>query len=684
MGSMTDTPPITSGPPPLPVTVALVGCGPAGTSLVERLCANARDTVGDRPLHLHVIDPCPPGGGRIWRRDAASLMWANSRAAHITLFTDELTTCAGPVGRGPSLYEWGRERAAELEDRRLDPELAPLADELTRLTPMWFPSRGLVGAYMAWVFRTAVASAPPNIRVFVHRDRAVDVADLHDGSGRQCVELADGACVVADAVVLAQGHLDAEPDAGERRFVRYAELHGLCYLPTGYTTEQNLDVLRPGRPVIARGMGLAFVDLVVRLTSGRGGTFARGTDGTLVYRPSGNEPRLYAASRSGVPYRPKFDYELDGERPPLPHFLTAGAVADRPGRAALDWRRDLRPLLAREMAWAYYHRLCTAHPERTAMPWDAFAAEFAALADADGGTPADRATYEAHCAALIARAVPDPADRFDLARLERPLAGRWFADAAALQTELAGHIAETLARSTDPRNSPHLAANHALQSAFDLVTVLLDENRISERSRRDDLPGFLGFYNSMASGPPSARLEEILALARAGVIVFVGAEAVVGAAGDSFAAYSPSVPDTITRARTLIEARLPLPSVSRTRDPLLRSLFARGEATEESVAGRPSGRIRAATGDHRLIAADGTPHPARFALGHGAAGGVLVSSFSRPRANPPPLRVSDALARRVLAALVARDNAAASAESGDPAPSTTDPTDPPRAVRVVA
>ncbi|UGQ09644.1 FAD/NAD(P)-binding protein [Yinghuangia sp. ASG 101] len=668
------------------MTVALVGCGPAGTSLLERLCANARDTVGARPLHIHVIDPCLPGGGRVWRRDAASLMWANSRAAHITLFTDEATTCAGPIGPGPSLWEWGRDRAAELRGRRLDPELAPLADELARLTPMWFPSRGLVGAYMAWVFRTAVASAPPGVRVFVHRDSAVDVADVADDSGRQRVELAGGACVVVDAVVLTQGHLDAEPDAGERRFARYAEHHGLRYLPCGYTAEQDLEALRPGERVIARGMGLAFVDLVVRTTSGRGGAFVRDADGTLVYRPSGHEPVLYAASRQGVPYRAKFDYELVGEQPPLPRFLTAAALARRPGRGALDWRRDLRPLLAREMAWAYYHRLCTAHPERTTMAWDTFAAEFTALDDAGhGASAADRAACEARSAALVARAVPDPADRFDLARLERPLAGRRFPSPAALQAAITAHIADTLARGTDPRHSPDLAANHALQSGFDLVARLLDDNRISERSRRDELPGFLGFYNSMASGPPSARLEEILALARAGVIRFLGAEVVVGASGDAFAAHSPSVPDTVLRARTLVEARLPAPSVSRSRDPLVRALFARGEITEESVAGHASGRIRAAAGDHRLITADGTPHPARFALGHGVAGGVLVSGFSRPRADPPPLRVSDALARRVLTALVARDG---TGDPGDapPGPGThaADPTDPPRAVRVVA
>ncbi|WP_436786904.1 FAD/NAD(P)-binding protein [Yinghuangia sp. YIM S10712] len=680
---MTDTPPGPI-PAPLPATVALIGCGPAGTSLLERLCANARDLVGTRPLHIHVIDPCPPGGGRVWQRDSASLMWANSRAAHITLFTDELSTCAGPISLGPSLWEWGRDRAAELRSNRLDPELAPLADELSRLTPMWFPSRGLVGAYMAWVFHTTVASAPSNVRVFVHRDSALDLADVPDGSGRQRVELTAGTCVVVDAVVLTQGHLDSEPDPGERRFTRYAKRHGLHYIPSGYTAEQDLDALRPGEPVIARGMGLAFIDLVVRVTSGRGGTFVRDPDGTLVYRPSGNEPQLYAASRRGVPYRPKFDYELDGDRPPLPYFLTSAAVADRPGRGAVNWHRDLRPLLAREMAWAYYHRLFTAHPDRTAVEWDAFAPEFTAMTAGDAEAfPSEQAARRSRLTALIAGAVPDPADRFDLARLDRPLCGRQFADHTALQATVTAHITDTLTRSADPRHSPDLAALQALLSGFEVVTRLLDHGRISERSRRDELQEFVGFHNYMASGPPRARLEEVLALAKAGLIVFLGADATVGPSGNFFAAHSPSVPSTVTRARTLIEARLPVPSASRSRDPLLRALFTRGEITEESVAGRPSGQVRATPAEHRLIAADGSPHPARFAFGHGVTGGVPISGFSRPRADAPPLRISDALARHVLTTVAATDTDApnhAAAPNPTDAPTTTpDPT-----VRVVA
>src|SRR5205823_5001702 len=61
----------------------------------------------------------------------------------------------------------------------------------------------------------------------------------------------------------------------------------------------------------------AFVDLMMLLTEGRGGTFHRGADGVLRYRRGGAEPVLWAGSRRGVPYLPKPDpAALTGPPPP--------------------------------------------------------------------------------------------------------------------------------------------------------------------------------------------------------------------------------------------------------------------------------------------------------------------------------------------------------------------------------
>ena len=55
----------------------------------------------------------------------------------------------------------------------------------------------------------------------------------------------------------------------------------------------DLSHLEPGEPVLLRGLGLNFFDYMALLSVGRGGEFVT-EDGTLSYRPSGREPRMFA------------------------------------------------------------------------------------------------------------------------------------------------------------------------------------------------------------------------------------------------------------------------------------------------------------------------------------------------------------------------------------------------------
>lgn len=49
-------------------TLVVIGGGPRGTGVIERIAANAAELYGDRPLDIHIVDPYPPGaagsGGR--------------------------------------------------------------------------------------------------------------------------------------------------------------------------------------------------------------------------------------------------------------------------------------------------------------------------------------------------------------------------------------------------------------------------------------------------------------------------------------------------------------------------------------------------------------------------------------------------------------------------------------------
>ncbi|MFJ5103899.1 FAD/NAD(P)-binding protein, partial [Streptomyces sp. NPDC088554] len=641
-------------PRPLTPSLVVVGAGPRGTGLLERIVANAPSLYDGRRLDIHLVDPYPPGGGRIWRRDQSPLLWMNSTAEDVTMFTDDSVELAGPVRQGPALHEWARDvgegrtrlAAASGDD-------AALRAEIAALTPAAFPARRVQSAYLSWVYEQTVAALPPGVAVHLHPTSALRVSGPR--GGRQRVWLADRAePLLADAVVLALGHLDGEPDAEQAGLTAFAHRHGLLHLPPDFTADSDLSTVPAGEPVIVRGFGLAFVDLMVLLTEGRGGRYTEADtgDGELVYHPSGREPVLHVGSRRGVPYHSKIGYALTGERPPLPRFLGPAQVdALLAGAEAPDHARDVRPLIDKELGFAHYHRLFTAHPERTRADRTAFEEAYAAAAP---GSP--------ELAALVAAAIPDPADRLDLAALDRPLKGARFPSAPALQDGLRGYVGADLDRRHDPEHSTDLAVFLGLLSVYGQLMRLGDAGDPDGR--------WHGFFSYLASGPPGPRLRQLLALSRAGVVRFLGPELTVEADDRAgvFRAGSPAVPGEYVEARTLVEARLPDPSPARTRSPLLRALYEEGAATTSAA-----GLVRVDPGDGRLLEQGGRPHPRRFALGPYTTA-RSSGAFTRPRTGGPAFRQNDATARAaltLLGGLSARTPEGSPVPASAPAPAPT-------------
>jgi len=87
-------------------SIVVIGAGPTGIGVLERLIASAPELGPAGRLQVHLIDPHPPGGGRVWRAAQPSLLWANSLAADVTVLPDPSVTVDGPVGEGTTLWQW--------------------------------------------------------------------------------------------------------------------------------------------------------------------------------------------------------------------------------------------------------------------------------------------------------------------------------------------------------------------------------------------------------------------------------------------------------------------------------------------------------------------------------------------------------------------------------------------------
>jgi hypothetical protein len=602
--------------------LAIVGAGPRTVGLLERIAANGELLAG-RPLTIHVIDPHPPGAGKVWRQDQSPVLLMNSRAGEITMFTDSSSSCDGPVRPGPTLHEWSRTTdAARLPD-------AGLAAEAGRLAGDSFASRRLAGQYLQWCFRRAVSGLPGTARLRVHRATAVA---LRPGSRHQ-IALSDGTRLHADLVILALGGIGGQLTAEQRAHADFAPQAGGSYLPPAYPGDADLDRLPAGEPVIVAGLGLTFIDIMALVTEGRGGRYERDREGRLRYRASGREPVLHVGSRRGVPYLPKPGQRLAGLEPGRPRFCTAGRIQDILQTSATPGP-DLVACLVQELAWAYYRELFSGHPDLTRCSWAAFAERYDALA------VTDPALWR-----LIEQTVPDPADRLDLNFL-RPLAGCRFDAQRALNQWMRRRIDATVRRATSPRHSPNAALMLALVDVGEQLELLLGAQTPQTPQTPQTAPtppagaglGRLTVFTSfVGSGPPPHRLEQLAALSDAGLVNFLGAGLAVGHERERglFVATSATL-TTPVFARHFVEARLPDTDLRSGGIPLLAGL-----------GGQQERRLRSDPVTFQVLDASGQPVPRLLAMGAFATGGAL-GSLSRPCRDASFFRQNDAVAHWLL------------------------------------
>lgn len=592
----------------------MVGAGPRGTSVLERLCASVPELLprGVR-LTVHVVDPAPPGPGSVWRTTQSPELLMNTVACQVTLFTDDSVDCSGPIRPGPSLYEWA---GGELG-----------ADE--------YPTRAQYGRYLEWVFAKAVREAPPAVRVETHRARAVRLDDAPDG--RQTLTLDDGRTLTGlSAVVLAQGHLPATADAEQRRLADHADRHGLRHFPPANPADVDLSAIAPGEPVLLRGLGLNFFDHTALLTTGRGGRFVPGRRG-LRYVPSGREPRLYAGSRRGIPYQARGDNAKGPYGRHTPLALTPEVIAAFRKRAdsgeAPDFLTEIWPLVAKEVETVYYAAL-TGRED--------FADRFLAVPHRD--------PQEAY---VLDEFGVSAADRWSWDRISRPYTEGQFAHPREWRAWLLAYLREDAAQAALGNvDGPLKAALDVLRDLRNELRLIVDHGGLTGASRREHLDRWYTPLNAFLSiGPPRRRIEELAALVEAGVVEVLGPRLEVRPEQGAWVARSPEVPGSAVRVTTLIEARLPEPDLRRTADELLARLLKTGQCRPHSVGGYETGGLDVTERPYRLMDRQGRVHSRRFAFGVPTEGVHWVTAAgARPGVDSVTLSDADAVARALLRA----------------------------------
>lgn len=319
-----------TAPPGTLRTVAVIGAGPRGTAIVERLVAASHSESWQGQLTVHFIDPLVGRGGAVWRDDQPEVLLMNTTTCQTTMYPDD--SCHALL---PRLHE------------------RTLADHLRAegYGPADFASRAAHGRYLAAVLATAQDDADPErLRIVLHPAEAVDVTGAADGPQR--VRLDDGRVLAVDAAALALGHLPTALGPRSQQLADAADRHGLLHIGPANPLEIDYTRLLGRERIAVQGMGLNFYDALGMLTAAAGGRFEpdRAAPSGLRYLPGGDEPQLLVGSRSGMVYRPKPDLGDRLPAPFTPQILTGERVLELAVRAAgVDHEREVMPLILAEL-----------------------------------------------------------------------------------------------------------------------------------------------------------------------------------------------------------------------------------------------------------------------------------------------------------------------------------------------
>jgi uncharacterized NAD(P)/FAD-binding protein YdhS len=659
------------------IRTAVIGAGPRGTSVLERLLANWAPAGPDATLHIDVIDPYPAGPGHVWQPGQSRLYLMNTQSFYPTVIPED-PDLAPPLA-GHTFDRW-----RELQQERPHPSLtAEERAELAGLAAADFPSRALYGRYLRSTLEELLSGLPAGATVEFHSTTATSVrhaaargsgaadGDAAGDGGREQfdVELADGAVLTVDSVVLALGHLESRLNPEQRELQAAAEEFGLLYLPPAAPADVDWSLVPAVKPVLVRGMGLNFFDAMGQLTEGRGGRFLPGADGGLSYLPSGREPLIIAASRRGTPYRAKAT--LAGYYPDAVtlRYCTEGALAKfaeagiRPG-----FDHDLWPLLHRDALWAYYSTLALSQPGAilTAPKEFLTALEEALRPHAHSG-----AKWEDLVDSVLEIHVR-PAHRLNLLGLAAPLAGRSFGSRAELDDAVVDYLLDDARRSALGEDDPVKMTIGALHHGRAVLKTAVADGGITDESWVAGLRGwFESFVEGLASGPPALRAEQLAALVRAGVVRFVGPDPKFGVDRKAkvFTAVSPWVGNTtddaageVVTAVAMVEALAPANKVSVNESPLLEQLLAEGLVRPRlmmTVEGSPvpTSGLDVAPHPYRPLGANGSVTEGLYVLGlqlSAVQWGTAIAAEARQKSGPVyrsgqrTLRDADEIARAVL------------------------------------
>lgn len=552
-------------------SIAIVGVGPRGISLLERIAARRNDS--SPAVDVHLIDDVELGAGRVWDTKQTRVLCMNTLAARVTLFTEPGATVSAPVLEGPTMYEWiqlmrGDDPAqagindAKVELYRTHPADQHVAEEyaaeLRETLPHSNPSRALYGEYLRWVYETVLARLPESVTAHRHYGRVINLTEGADADTLTVRGKDSEETISADATVWAAGWVQPGPTEEEAILAEAAHSPQRTWIHSGNPIDQNYSDIPAGETVIARGLGMGFYDIMALTTIGRGGRFVEDDSARsgLRYEAAGEEPTFVITSRRGFPFFPKADF---GGLPPEAKTVRMDrAIAKLAGHSDIDFETELWPAIARDAYEAYFTALAGTEPDKLTASLPDIIEVIDNTAPNDLGKETARLTsapFELNDFFHPLSDVPGDSSREDITE-EIARRMQWHIQQARLGVKSAAY-----------------AALWVISECRKPISVLGFPGRYTRESRIGRYSEVTALGQMAGSGPPLFRFQQLLALVDAGLASFLGDKPEVQVTDNGFRAVSGKRSVT---AATLVDAWTYKPNIRRPGDPLTKQLLADG------------------------------------------------------------------------------------------------------------
>lgn len=599
--------------------IAIVGLGPRGLSVLERIVAHLRTSPLAGPVVVHVIDPKEHGLGTHHVRQPDHLL-INTVASQITMYADPSVVMAGPLVEGPDLAGWARAQGY----RRVGTRFLPLSD-VDAGEPVHdndYVPRCRLGEYLAWVCDRLVRDAPPGLSIRFHRQPATDLLPREGGGVR--VVLDGGFPIDCDWAFLTIGHGSNRPTQEELDLQAFVERHeainaNLAFQRSCYPLGA-LEAIAPGTRVAVQGLGLSAHDVIAELTVGRKGEFDE-EDDRLIYRPSGREPQLLLFSRQALPFSARGVNQKGASGQYRAVFLTDGFISSlQKGGRQLDFTAEVWPTLEKELTYAY---------------------RIAATGRAE-----DPRSFS-----------PTMEETAAIDRLFHPPTGS-FGDLAAFRDFVRRFLAEDVRLAAAGNVSgPAKAASDVLRDVRDTLRLCVDWSGLTPESHRAFMESLVPVMNRIAVGPPLRRNRELAALIDAGVVRIGGAPGARLRANEAKArfeivsSFEEPADAEVEPADVFVKARIDHFWPEEAQSPLVQALLGHGVVRPYRNGEYHPGGIDIDR-EYHPIGITGAVHTRIFVLGVMAEGpNFYTYVLPRPGVNSRFLRDSDRCVAQMLSAI---------------------------------